>query len=46
MPAEDYKRFLSFLRKHDCHIPFQRFRTPPARVQTDTVSRAAGAARG
>jgi hypothetical protein len=31
MPAEDYKRFLSFLRKHDCHIPFQRFRTPRAR---------------
>jgi len=46
MPAEDYKRFLSFLRKHDCHIPFQRFRTPPARVQPDTASRVAGAARG
>jgi transcriptional regulator with GAF, ATPase, and Fis domain len=28
MPATDYKRFLSFLRKHDCHLPFQRFRTP------------------
>jgi transcriptional regulator with GAF, ATPase, and Fis domain len=28
MPASDYKRFLSFLRKHDCHLPFQRFRTP------------------
>jgi DNA-binding NtrC family response regulator len=27
MPNEDYKRFLSFLRKHDCHLPFQRFRT-------------------
>ena len=26
MPNEDYKRFLSFLRKHDCHLPFQRFR--------------------
>jgi transcriptional regulator with GAF, ATPase, and Fis domain len=26
MPATDYKRFLSFLRKHDCHLPFQRFR--------------------
>ena len=22
---EDYKRFLGFLRKHDCHLPFQRF---------------------
>jgi transcriptional regulator with GAF, ATPase, and Fis domain len=33
MPQEDYKRFLSFLRKHDCHLPFQRFRTAPARLQ-------------
>lgn len=27
MPTSDYKRFLSFLRKHDCHLPFQRFRS-------------------
>ena len=27
MPNEDYKRFLGFLRKHNCHLPFQRFRT-------------------
>jgi transcriptional regulator with PAS, ATPase and Fis domain len=27
MPAADYKRFLNFLRKHECHVPFQRFRT-------------------
>jgi transcriptional regulator with GAF, ATPase, and Fis domain len=33
MPNEDYKRFLSFLRKHDCHLPFQRFRAVPARLQ-------------
>jgi transcriptional regulator with PAS, ATPase and Fis domain len=26
LPAEDYKRVLSFLRQHDCHVPFQRFR--------------------
>ena len=32
MPNEDYKRFLSFLRKHDCHLPFQRFRAAPARA--------------
>jgi transcriptional regulator with GAF, ATPase, and Fis domain len=31
MPPGDYKRFLSFLRKHDCHLPFQRFRAVPAR---------------
>jgi len=33
MPNDDYKRFLSFLRKHDCHLPFQRFRVVPARLQ-------------
>jgi transcriptional regulator with PAS, ATPase and Fis domain len=27
MPPTDYKRFLNFLRKHDCHMPFQRFRS-------------------
>jgi transcriptional regulator with PAS, ATPase and Fis domain len=26
LPASDYKRFLNFLRKHDCHVPFQPFR--------------------
>jgi two-component system response regulator AtoC len=34
MPSEDYKRFLSFLRKHDCHLPFQRFRAAPARLHS------------
>jgi DNA-binding NtrC family response regulator len=27
MPGDDYKRFLSFLRKYECHVPFQMFRT-------------------
>jgi len=31
MQPDDYKRFLAFLRKHDCHLPFQRFRSVPAR---------------
>jgi len=26
MPESDYKRFLSFLRKHDCQVPFHAFR--------------------
>lgn len=26
LPAGDYKRFLSFLQKHECHVPFQLFR--------------------
>ena len=30
MPAEDYKKFLNFLRKYQCHIAFQRFRMLPA----------------
>jgi transcriptional regulator with PAS, ATPase and Fis domain len=32
MQPSDYKRFLNFLRKHQCQIPFQQFRTTP---QTD-----------
>lgn len=44
MPADDYKRFLGFLRKYQCHMPFQQFRsaatsrdagrqqTPPGRM--------------
>jgi DNA-binding NtrC family response regulator len=33
MPPQDYKRFLNFLRKYQCQMPFQRFRAgyvPPA----------------
>ncbi len=39
MPEEDYKRFLGFLRKHDCHLPFQRFRVAPSRMQSGTAVR-------
>ena len=36
MREEDYKRFLNFLRKHQCHMPFQRFRTTAAsRAEAD-----------
>jgi DNA-binding NtrC family response regulator len=31
MNAEDYRRFLNFLRKYECHMPFQRFRALPSR---------------
>jgi DNA-binding NtrC family response regulator len=27
MPASDYKRFLTFLTSHRCHVPFQTFRS-------------------
>ena len=26
MPPDDYKRFLTFLRKHHCHVAYQEFR--------------------
>jgi len=31
MPSGDYKRFLSFLRKHDCGLSFRPFRELPLR---------------
>ena len=39
MPPTDYKRFLNFLRKHECHVPFQRFRTarPSEEAQVEDV---------
>jgi DNA-binding NtrC family response regulator len=32
MPAEDYKKFLNFLRKYQCHVPFQAFRMAHAHI--------------
>ena len=26
MESSDYKRFLNFLRKHDCQLPFKEYR--------------------
>jgi DNA-binding NtrC family response regulator len=37
LEAQDYKRFLSFLRKYECHMPFQRFRAAPVRLSVDEV---------
>ncbi|MCC7034822.1 MAG: sigma-54-dependent Fis family transcriptional regulator [Acidobacteria bacterium] len=36
MQQADYKRFLGFLRKHDCHVPFHPFRV--ARVPASAVA--------
>jgi DNA-binding NtrC family response regulator len=33
LDARDYKRFLNFLRKYDCHMPFRQFRMMPARSE-------------
>ena len=35
MPPEDYKKFLNFLRKYQCHVPFQRFRMMPVPLKKD-----------
>jgi transcriptional regulator with GAF, ATPase, and Fis domain len=35
MPPSDYKRFLSFLRKYQCHMPFQPFRSAAMSRESD-----------
>ena len=30
MTGDDYKRFLGFLRRYQCHMPFQQFRSAAA----------------
>jgi transcriptional regulator with PAS, ATPase and Fis domain len=46
MPEADYKRFLNFLRKHDCQMPFQRFRNLSARLEPGATDGAASAQGG
>ena len=36
MPPQDYKRFLTFLRKQRCHVPFRQFRVMPSASEADT----------
>lgn len=43
MPDGDYKRFLNFLRKHDCQMPFQRFRNLAGRGENGEPDEAASA---
>ena len=38
MPASDYKRFLAFLRKHDCLLRFHEFRVHPLRRSSTPLS--------
>jgi transcriptional regulator with PAS, ATPase and Fis domain len=40
MESGDYKRLLNFLRKHECHVPFQTFRTTDA-IRSDPQPRGA-----
>jgi DNA-binding NtrC family response regulator len=49
LEPQDYKRFLSFLRKYECHLPFQRFRSLPVPLTDDNQRyqpRARAGARG
>jgi hypothetical protein len=38
MAPGDYKRFLNFLRKYECHVPFQPFRNMPPRPELQPES--------
>ena len=38
LESSDYKRLLNFLRKFDCHLPFQRFRSTPVSIPQDRLS--------
>jgi transcriptional regulator with PAS, ATPase and Fis domain len=38
LPPEDYKRFLTFLRKHNCQLPFQKFRPAALRVEASPTT--------
>jgi DNA-binding NtrC family response regulator len=37
LPSSDYKRFLGFLQKHDCHMPFRNFRVLSASGDRDRL---------
>jgi DNA-binding NtrC family response regulator len=37
MPPADYKRFLNFLRKHECQVPFHPFRVVRGPSMTDAA---------
>jgi hypothetical protein len=41
MPPEDYKAFLNFLRKHQCHMPFFKFRCLPSPAASEKTESAA-----
>jgi hypothetical protein len=35
MPPSDYKKFMNFLHKHRCHVPFQAYRNGTAARRAD-----------
>jgi len=43
LPPTDYKRFLSFLQKYECHVPFQLFRAMSVASDRGPIRRAPAA---
>lgn len=43
MGPDEYKKFLNFLRKYQCHVPFQAFRMANAQIDSDRVDYIASA---
>ena len=42
MPPDDYKKFLAFLHKYQCYMPFQQFRTASVKGQDELRRRSEG----
>ena len=42
MPPDDYKKFLAFLHKYQCYMPFQQFRSASVKAGQDDGPRRAG----
>ena len=42
MPPDDYKKFLAFLHKYQCYMPFQQFRSAAIKSVQDEASRSGG----
>ena len=37
MESSDYRRFLGFLRKHDCQLPFKQYREAASSSRVDAT---------
>ena len=46
MEDSEYKRFLNFLRKHDCQLPFQDYRSDWDRTSAGSGARVPAPSRG
>ena len=46
LPADDYKKFLAFLHKYQCYMPFQQFRSAAIRPAQDDAPKAGGSSVG